>query len=114
MRCGAARSVRENENPAPNAFQHGKFLAPVQAIVTTADPLISIGLGVLWLGVALRGGPAQIAWEIVSLLVMTSGIVVTARFARPPATMPAAQSSRLGTPGEKDPSIAADRSDDRR
>jgi hypothetical protein len=40
-----------------DAFQQGTFLAPVQAIITTADPVISIGLGVLWLGVVLRGGP---------------------------------------------------------
>jgi hypothetical protein len=96
-----------------DAFQQGKLLAPVQAIVTTADPVISIGLGVLWLGVALRGSPAQIAGEIISLLVMTAGIVITARYARPPVTMPAAQSPRLKTPGDEDPSIAADRSGDR-
>ena len=86
-----------------NAFQQGKLLAPVQAIVTTADPVISIGLGVLWLGVALRGSPAQIGGEVISLLVMTAGIVITARYARPPATMAAAQSPRLKTPGDENP-----------
>jgi len=44
---------------------------------------------------------------------MTAGIVITARYARPPATMAAAQSPRLRTPGDEDPSIAADRSGDR-
>ena len=62
-----------------DAFQQGSFLAPVQAIITTADPIVSIALGVLWLDVALRNSPGAIAGEVVSLLVMTAGIVVIAR-----------------------------------
>jgi hypothetical protein len=60
-----------------NAFQGGRFLAPVQAIITTADPIISVGLGLLWLGVRLRSGPAATAGEVVSLLLMVVGIVIT-------------------------------------
>ena len=66
-----------------DAFQQGRFLAPVQAIVTTADPVISIGLSLLWLGAILRGGAAAIVGEVVSLLVMTAGVVITARHASP-------------------------------
>jgi hypothetical protein len=72
-----------------NAFQQGRFLAPVQAIITAADPVISIGLGVLWLGVVLRNSPGAIAGEVVSLLVMTAGIVETARHAPQVADRPA-------------------------
>ncbi len=61
-----------------DAFQQGRFLAPVQAIITAADPVISIGLGILWLGVVLRSSPAEIAGEVVSLLLMVTGIFVTA------------------------------------
>jgi hypothetical protein len=61
-----------------DAFQQGTFLAPVQAILTTADPVISIGLSILWLGARLQSSPAAIAGVVVSLLVMTAGIVVTA------------------------------------
>jgi hypothetical protein len=61
-----------------DAFQQGTFLAPVQAIITAADPVISIALGILWLGVRLRGSPAEIAGEVVSLLLMVAGIVITA------------------------------------
>jgi hypothetical protein len=61
-----------------DAFQEGRFLAPVQAIITTADPVISIGLGILWLGVVLRSSPAAIFGEVASLLLMTAGIVITA------------------------------------
>jgi hypothetical protein len=61
-----------------NAFQQGTFLAPVQAIITAADPVISIALGILWLDVHVRNSPAAIAGEVVSLLVMVGGIVLTA------------------------------------
>jgi predicted membrane protein len=64
-----------------DAFQSGRFLAPVQAILTTTDPVISIGLSILWLGARLQSSPAAIAGVVVSLLVMTVGIVVTARSA---------------------------------
>jgi hypothetical protein len=62
-----------------DAFQQGRFLAPVQAILTTTDPVISIGLSILWLGSRLQNSPAAIAGVVVSLLVMTLGIVITAR-----------------------------------
>ena len=61
-----------------NAFQQGTLLAPVQAIISAADPIISIALGIGWLGVRLRGGPLSIAGEVVSLLLLTGGIVMTA------------------------------------
>lgn len=68
-----------------DAFQSGRFLAPVQAIITTADPIISIGLSVLWLDARLSSGPAAVAGEVISLLVMTAGIVITARHTQQPA-----------------------------
>ena len=61
-----------------DAFQQGTFLAPVQAIISAADPVISVALGVGWLAVRLRGGPAATAGEVVSLLLLTAGIVMTA------------------------------------
>ena len=64
-----------------DAFQQGTFLAPVQAIITAADPVISIALSILWLSVHVRNTPAAIAGEVVSLLVMVAGIVVTAQHA---------------------------------
>jgi hypothetical protein len=64
-----------------DAFQQGTLLAPVQAIITTADPVISIALGVLWLGVVLRSSPVAIFGQVASLLLMTVGIIMTARVA---------------------------------
>lgn len=86
-----------------NAFQEGRFLPPVQAIITTADPIISVGLGIAWLGVHLRSGPANVVGEVASLVVMTVGIVVTAYYApqvsahaRPPAKAGPAGDADLG------------------
>jgi hypothetical protein len=74
-----------------DAFQRGRFLAPVLAIITTADPVISIGLGVLWLGVRLRSSPAEIFGQVASLLLMVTGIVITARHAPQVADRAAAE-----------------------
>jgi drug/metabolite transporter (DMT)-like permease len=62
-----------------NALQQGTLLAPVQAIISVADPVISIALGIAWLDVRLRSSPAAIAGEIVSFLLLTIGIVLTSR-----------------------------------
>jgi hypothetical protein len=75
-----------------DAFQQGRFLAPVQAIITSADPVISIALGILWLNVRLRSSPADIAGVVVSLLLMITGIVITANDA-PAAAGPAFNSA---------------------
>jgi hypothetical protein len=61
-----------------DAFQQGTFLAPVQAIITAADPVISIALGMLWLNVRLRGSPAAIGGEVVAIVLMIIGIYITA------------------------------------
>jgi hypothetical protein len=61
-----------------DAFQQGRFLAPVQAILTTTDPVISIALSILWLGSRLQSSPAAITGVVFSLLLMTAGIVITA------------------------------------
>jgi hypothetical protein len=62
-----------------DAFQQGTFLAPVQAIITSADPIVSIALGIVWLNVMVRNSPAAIAGEVAFLLVMVAGIVITAQ-----------------------------------
>ena len=61
-----------------NAFQAGALLAPVLAIITITDTIGTIGLAWLLLNEKLASGPAEIAGEAASLLVMTVGIVVLA------------------------------------
>ncbi len=61
-----------------DAFQQGTYLAPVLAIITACDPIVSIALAYLWLNEKLSSSPAAIAGQIVSLVVMITGIVVLA------------------------------------
>lgn len=64
-----------------NAFQQGELIAPVLAIITACDPLISIALAYFWLNETLASSPVAVAGEIVSLLVMITGITVVAHHA---------------------------------
>jgi hypothetical protein len=74
-----------------NALQQGTLLAPVQAIISVADPVISIALGIAWLDVRLRSSPAAIAGEVISFLLLTVGIIMTSRVhVAPPARQEAA------------------------
>jgi len=61
-----------------DAYQQGTLIAPVLAIITACDPIISIALGALWLHERLNRTPAGIAGEVISLVVMVLGIVVIA------------------------------------
>jgi hypothetical protein len=61
-----------------NAFQAGALLAPVLAVTTATDPLVSIVSGVLWLHEKIATSPPALAGEAVSLAVMTTGIIALA------------------------------------
>jgi drug/metabolite transporter (DMT)-like permease len=62
-----------------DAFQSGAFIAPVMAIITASDPLISIALAYALLNEKVSSSPAAIAGEIICLILMTVGIVLIAR-----------------------------------
>lgn len=64
-----------------NAYQQGILIAPVLAIITACDPLVSISLASVFLREKLASSPAGIAGEAGSLLLMTAGIVVIAHHA---------------------------------
>jgi drug/metabolite transporter (DMT)-like permease len=61
-----------------NAFQKGTLIAPVLAIITVCDPVISIALAAIFLNEKLSSSPAGIAGEIIALIVMVIGVVVVA------------------------------------
>jgi drug/metabolite transporter (DMT)-like permease len=78
-----------------NAFQQGTLIAPVLAIITACDPLISIGLAYLWLNETLSSSAAGITGEVLSLVIMVAGIAVVAQRAdviAPSISQPAGQS----------------------
>lgn len=61
-----------------NAFQAGTLIAPVLAVITTADPLVAMALGRLLLGETIASSAAAVAAETAALAVMTAGIVALA------------------------------------
>jgi drug/metabolite transporter (DMT)-like permease len=74
-----------------NAFQQGTLIAPVLAIITVCDPVISIALAGIWLNEKLSSSPAGIAGEVIALIVMVVGVVVVAH--RAPYLAPQVASS---------------------
>jgi drug/metabolite transporter (DMT)-like permease len=61
-----------------DAYQQGTLIAPVLAIITACDPVISIALGAVFLNEKLSGSLAGRIGEVISLIVMITGIVVIA------------------------------------
>jgi drug/metabolite transporter (DMT)-like permease len=61
-----------------DAFQAGRLISPVLAIITTADPLVSICIAHFLLKEEVASAPPTIAAEVISLAVMTGGIVALA------------------------------------
>jgi drug/metabolite transporter (DMT)-like permease len=62
-----------------NAFQAGILISPVLAVITTADPLISIGIAHFWLKEKVASAPLALVAEVISLAIMAGGIVALAR-----------------------------------
>jgi hypothetical protein len=69
-----------------------------------ADPAISVGLGVLWLGLRLRSSPTDIFGQVASVLLMAAGIVITAHHAPQVASRaPAEQNQQARSPASTRP-----------
>jgi hypothetical protein len=61
-----------------NAFQESSLIAPVLAIRTVTDPLVAIGIGLVWLNEQIASSPAAIAAEVAGLIMMSAGVVALA------------------------------------
>ena len=61
-----------------NAFQESAIIAPVLAIRTVVNPLVAIGIGLVWLDERIASGPADIAVEVLGLIIMTAGVYALA------------------------------------
>ncbi|MBK1782796.1 DMT family transporter [Prauserella cavernicola] len=72
-----------------NAFRVGVALAPALAVIVALDPLISIGVGSLWLGERLPGGGGPIAGQVLALAVAIAGIALLSQRA-PQVSIPEA------------------------
>jgi drug/metabolite transporter (DMT)-like permease len=61
-----------------DAFQASRLISPVLAVITTADPLVSIAIAHFWLKEGVASAPLDIAAEVISLAVMTAVIYALA------------------------------------
>ncbi len=59
-----------------HTFQEGRVGSVAVAVITVGDPVVSIIAGAVWLGEPLAGGPGATAAQVISLVVMTAGIVL--------------------------------------
>lgn len=62
-----------------NAFQASPVLTPALAVITVTDPLVSIGVGVLWLHETLATGVLYVAGQVSGLALMVIGVWLLAR-----------------------------------
>jgi drug/metabolite transporter (DMT)-like permease len=84
-----------------SAFQAGVLISPVLAIITTLDPLVSIGIARVWLDESFAGTPTDLAIEALSLAAMTGGIVALAHRAPHIARELAADHAEPSPPGAR-------------
>jgi drug/metabolite transporter (DMT)-like permease len=98
------------------AFREGELVAPVVAVITVTDPLVGIGIGILWLGEAVQTSQTAVTGEVLGLLVMAAGVWVVAYRAphltgEAPSADAARSVSRRRPPGRRDaaahPPVAA-------
>ncbi|MQA84636.1 MAG: hypothetical protein GEV03_08435 [Streptosporangiales bacterium] len=61
-----------------SAFQAGAIVAPALAVIITTDPLVSIGIGLLWLGEQIDASAFAVLAEVLALGVMAGGIAALA------------------------------------
>jgi drug/metabolite transporter (DMT)-like permease len=105
------------------AFQSGTLIAPALAVITTVTALVSIGIGYLWLNENVASGPLEVATEVASLAVMTTGVVLLASRAPVVARQRAATaeaaarqqdagSPALSSPGRRDAAADQERRKD--
>lgn len=62
-----------------NAYQAGPMGAPALAMITVVDPLVSIGVGLLWLGEEVRTGPWALFGQALALAVLAGAVFLLAR-----------------------------------
>ena len=65
-----------------NAFQSGTAGSPALAVITIGDPLVSIGIGIAWLGERITADATAITGEVLALAVMAGGVWALARRAQ--------------------------------
>jgi drug/metabolite transporter (DMT)-like permease len=82
-----------------NAFREGELASPALAVITVTDPLVGIGIGVLWLGESIAGEPSAVVGEVLGLAAMAVGVWLVAHRAPHVVAGGAPGQDRAGTHG---------------
>jgi drug/metabolite transporter (DMT)-like permease len=61
-----------------NAFRESELVSPTLAVITVTDPLVGIGIGVLWLNESIWGTPGAVVGEVLGLAAMALGVWLVA------------------------------------
>jgi drug/metabolite transporter (DMT)-like permease len=61
-----------------NAFHEGELVSPPLAVITVTDPLVGIGIGVLWLGESIGASPGAVVGQVLGLAAMALGVWLVA------------------------------------
>jgi drug/metabolite transporter (DMT)-like permease len=61
-----------------NAFREGELVSPALAVITVTDPLVGIGIGVLWLNESIAGSAPAVVGEVLGLAAMAGGVWLVA------------------------------------
>ena len=61
------------------AFATGVAASPAMAVITVTDPLVALGIGVVWLHESIRYSGGRLAGEIAAILVVMAAVAVLAR-----------------------------------
>jgi drug/metabolite transporter (DMT)-like permease len=61
-----------------NSYQVGRIGAVTLVIITVVDPLVSIGVGILWLDEGIRTGAGPIIGEVLALGTLVVGVLLVA------------------------------------
>jgi drug/metabolite transporter (DMT)-like permease len=61
-----------------NAFRESELVSPTLAVITVTDPLVGIGIGVLWLDETIWGTAGAVVGEVLGLAAMALGVWLVA------------------------------------
>jgi hypothetical protein len=82
------------------AFRESELVSPVVAVITVTDPLVGIGIGILWLHESLRADAGAVLGEVFGLLMLAGGVWLVAHRAPHLATRAASDPAGAGTTPE--------------
>jgi drug/metabolite transporter (DMT)-like permease len=86
-----------------NAFRESELVSPTLAVITVTDPLVGIGIGVLWLDETIWGTPGAVVGEVLGLAAMALGVWLVAHRAPHLSEQVAASGARAE--GEPPPDV---------